>query len=108
MFTQRGRDSNPRLTLLPATAFKAVPIGHSGTPPGAGVTLARSTGPLSILASLQGGEAGRLDAPLRLDDPSSPLRAVADGDPPRQQSDPEPEDARVERRQCDVRGKGAR
>ena len=31
---QRGRDSNPRLTSLPATAFKAVPIGHSGTPPG--------------------------------------------------------------------------
>jgi hypothetical protein len=31
---QRGRDSNPRLTFLPATAFKAVPIGHSGTPPG--------------------------------------------------------------------------
>ena len=30
---QRGRDSNPRLTSLPATAFKAVPIGHSGTPP---------------------------------------------------------------------------
>ncbi len=31
---QRGRDSNPRLTSLPATAFKAVPIGRSGTPPG--------------------------------------------------------------------------
>ena len=30
---QRGRDSNPRLISLPATAFKAVPIGHSGTPP---------------------------------------------------------------------------
>ena len=29
-----GRDSNPRLTSLPATAFKAVPIGRSGTPPG--------------------------------------------------------------------------
>ena len=25
---------NPRLTSLPATAFKAVPIGRSGTPPG--------------------------------------------------------------------------
>ena len=34
---QRGRDSNPRLTSLPATAFKAVPIGHSGTPPGVAV-----------------------------------------------------------------------
>src|SRR5262245_41544154 len=42
---QRGRDSNPRLTSLPATAFKAVPIGHSGTPPESGRRPARTIVP---------------------------------------------------------------
>jgi hypothetical protein len=41
---QRGRDSNPRLTSLPATAFKAVPIGHSGTPPSALIRWGKSAG----------------------------------------------------------------
>ena len=50
---QRGRDSNPRLTFLPATAFKAVPIGHSGTPPGRAVRLyAQRARPPSILPYL--------------------------------------------------------
>ena len=32
-YAQRGAGFEPAADILPATAFKAVPIGHSGTPP---------------------------------------------------------------------------
>jgi len=98
---QRGRDSNPRLTFLPATAFKAVPIGHSGTPPGRVRT--GTTGATALDSSLlERGEARRLDPALGLDDARRPARVVRKHDAPHQQADDQAEHDRVERRQQDV------
>ena len=75
---QRGRDSNPRLTSLPATAFKAVPIGHSGTPPGPcepRPSLGRPASSVSAAGADAGVRAGASPRGERPVDPVIPARA---------------------------------
>ena len=101
---QRGRDSNPRLTFLPATAFKAVPIGHSGTPPGAPAGCLCPPSATALNSSLlERGQARRLNPALGLDDPRGPTRVVRHDESAHQQPDDQAEHHRIQRRQQDVR-----